>query len=124
MNVSEMIQALDQKEEQLVAELNKVRTAKEAIVSLNLDSDRGAVKKVTVTNNPPRAGININLPAAKSRVLPHIKSKGGITFKSLLKKCTQVNGTNYTKNSMRAYLSALSVDGKIEKRKDRFFRVS
>lgn len=124
MNVSEMIHALDQKEEQLVAELNKVRTAKEAIVSLNLDSPVGSVKKVTVTNNPPRAGININLPAAKSRVLPHIKSKGGITFKSLLKKCTQVNGKQYATVSMRAYISALRADGLVEKRKDRFFKVA
>jgi len=117
-----MIQALDQKEEQLKAELEKVKNAKDAIVSLNLDSQEGSVKKVSVTRNRDRSGININLPAATERVLPFIKTKNGITLKSLLKKCTQVNGQKYAVNSMRAYLSALSAAGKIEKKKDRYFK--
>jgi hypothetical protein len=124
MNLTETISVLDQKEKELLAEIEKVRTAKSMIKSIFNHSSKGSIKQVKVTSKRSRVGINANLNAAKSQVLPLIDSTHGITLESIRKKAVSIEGNPYSENTVKAYLSALSSEDLIKKRKGRYFRIS
>jgi len=129
MNLSETILALDQKEEQLLAELKKVRDASVTIQGIFKNSKVTITKKVE-TPGPLKNTRDItdtinkrNLLSAKRSIL-HLISKNGTTFESIMKNSKSRSGKKYSMSTLRRYVSALTTSNLIERKKNKYFKLS
>ncbi len=131
MNLSETILALDQKEEQLLAELQKVREASSTIKSLfnhvkmtNLDK----VEKTSSNNLENKRDINDtiaerNVAAAKTSIL-HLINEKGTTFDYIRRKSRSKSGKMYSPQTVKRYISTLTSSKLIERKKNKYFKLS
>lgn len=132
MNLSETILALDQKEEQLLAELKKVREASIIIQGIFKNSKVTITKKVNVSNTKSlknNRDINTkinerNLISAKRALLPSISNKTGTTFEYLIKNSKTKSGKPFSEATLRRYLSALVTSDLVRKHKNRYIKLS
>tara|TARA_Y100000389_G_scaffold164489_1_gene168216 strand:+ start:973 stop:1362 length:390 start_codon:yes stop_codon:yes gene_type:complete len=129
MNLSETILALDQKEEQLLAELKKVRDASVTIQGIFKNSKVTITKKVE-TPSPLKNTRDItdtinerNLLSAKRSIL-HLISKNGTTFESIMKNSKSRSGKKYSMSTLKRYVSTLTTSNLIERKKNRYFKLS
>lgn len=129
MNLSETILALDQKEEQLLAELKKVRDASVTIQGIFKNSKVTITKKVE-TPSPLKNTRDItdtinerNLLSAKRSIL-HLISKNGTTFESIMKNSKSRSGKKYSISTLKRYVSTLTTSNLIERKKNKYFKLS
>lgn len=132
MNLSETILALDQKEEQLLTELKKVREASVTIQGIFKNSKVTITEKANVSNSDTlkkKRDINTlinkrNLSSAKRSILPLISNKKGTTLEFLIKNSKTKSGKPYLASTLNRYLSALSASNLIERKKNKYFKLS
>jgi hypothetical protein len=129
MNLSETILALDQKEEQLLAELKKVRDASVTIQGIFKNSKVTITKKVE-TPSPLKNTRDINdainernLLSAKRSIL-HLINKNGTTFESIMKNSKSRSGKKYSISTLKRYVSTLTTSNLIERKKNKYFKLS
>lgn len=122
--MQETLSVLDQKEQELIQQLEEIRTTRTTLIKILGSPETPQVRQVEVTTTERLSHEeNGNLKFAFDAILPVIEKHNGATFKTIHREAVPVrsNKKQYAKTTIKAYVSALHAAGFITKKGPKYY---